>query len=210
METLFRPLAEQGSETRHIADGDFGYLSQPEMKDFIQTALDLGWTLIPYEANEFKWLSLKHDIHFSDLDDQIVREQRLKEFQSEFMELEFTNWREEQQALNIINALASLPGDTKLLIWCGNSHLSKQPAQGWIPMGYQFKKLSNTHSFGIDQTRTVKFNDDKHRLRLIRKFENELEKHGGTAGFLCEEAPFILSGNRSADAMLLSTQNDLE
>ena len=54
MEVLFPWFAEQCNVARRIPQGDFGYLSQPEMKDVLQAALDLGWTLLPYEADGFK------------------------------------------------------------------------------------------------------------------------------------------------------------
>jgi hypothetical protein len=54
MEALFPLFAEHANNSRTLMCGGFGYLSQPEMKDFIQTALDLGWTLIHYEVDNFK------------------------------------------------------------------------------------------------------------------------------------------------------------
>jgi len=210
MEALFPEFAEQCNKTRHILEGDFGYLSQPEMKDFIQTALDLGWTLIPYEADQFKWLTIRHGIHFSDSDSPDEKLRRWQEFQSEFMALEFTNWREEQQALNIFQALQTLPPKTPLLVWCGNDHHSKEPGKNWIPMGYQFKTHSHIDPFVIDQIRTVKFDDNEFGKRLANEFAEELHKYGDTAGFLVEEAPDLLRDDLSNDAILLSTQNELE
>lgn len=54
MEALNPAFAEQGNQSRVVSDDEKGYLSQPEMRSFIQAALDLGWTLIPYKANRFK------------------------------------------------------------------------------------------------------------------------------------------------------------
>src|SRR5512134_2196611 len=53
MEALFPKFAEQSNRTRGLMEISSGYLSQPEMRDFIQTALDLGWTLLPYESDSF-------------------------------------------------------------------------------------------------------------------------------------------------------------
>src|SRR5215475_10111891 len=64
MEALFPLFAEQCNKARSVSGGELGYLSQPEMRDFIQAALDLGWNLVPYEANQFKWLTVKHGIRF--------------------------------------------------------------------------------------------------------------------------------------------------
>ena len=124
--------------------------------------------------------------------------------------MEFTNWREEQQARNLIKALESLPANTPLLVWCGNSHQSKRPLQGWIPMGYQFKQLSGMDPFVIDQTRTVNFAEDQYHAGLFEEFAQDLAAHGGTAGFLLEEAPSTFMHNTDADAFVLSLHNELE
>jgi len=215
MEALFPQFAEHANHSRTLMRGDFGYLSQPEMKDFIQTVLDLGWTLIPYEADNFKWISEKHDIDFTKAD---AREKyhRLKEFQSEFTGMEFTNWREEQQALNFIKALAALAANTPILVWCGNNHHAKEGGDGWLPMGYQFRRHSGIDPFVIDQDITVKFHpsDNFFETELIEPFAEELTKFGGTAGLLVEEIPSTFDRfdlrTRSEDALLISTQNKLE
>src|SRR5215207_2664760 len=164
MEALFPAFAEHGNRTRQLMEGDLGYLAQPEMKELIQTALDLGWTLIPYEADQFKWLSERHGFDFSASDSPNEKAQKWQEFQSEFTKLEFTNWREKEQALNILHALQSVSPHTPLLVWCGNSHHSKQGDQEWIPMGYQFQQHSSITPFVIDQIGTVKF---EHERRLV-------------------------------------------
>jgi hypothetical protein len=126
------------------------------------------------------------------------------------MSLEYTNWREEQQARNLIMGLQSLPAGAPLLVWCGNNHHSKEGGQGWLPMGYLFKKQSGIDPFVIDQISTVKFDGSEFRANLVKEFADELQTFGGTAGFLAEEAPHILSSDNSDDAILLSTQNELE
>ena len=77
-------------------------------------------------------------------------------------------------------------------------------------MGYQFKKHSNIDPFVIDQIRTVEFDDNEFGKRLVDEFAEELERHGRTAGFLVEEAPDFLRDDNSIDAVLPSTQNELE
>ena len=210
MEALFPAFAEYGNRTRQLMEGDLGYLSQPEMKDLIQAALDLGWTLIAYEADQFKWLSERHGIDFSPSDSPNEKFRRWQEFQSEFTELEFTNWREKEQALNIIRALQSLPEHSRLLVWCGNSHHSKQGGQEWIPMGYQFQQHSSTNPFVIDQLTTVKFEHNEIWSSLLEEYAHELRLYGSTAGFLAEEAPYGFGSSSSEDAFLLSTENELE
>ena len=85
-----------------------------------------------------------------------------------------------------------------------------------MPMGYQVQQHSGMDPFVIDQTLTVKFDptDDFFETELISPFSEELAKHGGTAGFLLEEMPasFARFGFEGLgdDAILVSTQNDLE
>lgn len=216
MEALHPKFAEEANQTRAVPEIEGGYLQQPEMRSFIQAALDLGWTLVPYEADQFKWLSERHGLDFSAEENTQEKIRRFQEFQSEFAGLEFTNWREEQQALNVLKALQALPQDTPLLVWCGNSHHSKTGGQGWVPMGYQFKQHSGIDPSVIDQAIGVKFNptDDFFETELVQPFFEELTRHGGTAGLLLEEIPpsfarFDFQG-LGDDALLLSTQNELE
>jgi erythromycin esterase-like protein len=77
------------------------------------TALDLGWTLWAYDA---------------------VIEAKPGQDPANFLTMEFTNWREREQAQNLCRVLATAPGEP-LLVWTGNSHASKEPAHEWIPMG---------------------------------------------------------------------------
>lgn len=51
MEALRPAFAAAANENRVAPDESHGYLSQPEMRDLIAAALDLGWTLVPYEAD---------------------------------------------------------------------------------------------------------------------------------------------------------------
>jgi hypothetical protein len=80
MESLWsRELIEEANRTRFLPQVADGYLSQPEMRSLIQAALDLDWTLIGYEAGLYQ--------QPPDLDP---------------MGMAFTNWREEQQAANLV------------------------------------------------------------------------------------------------------------
>ncbi len=201
-------FAAEANRTRQVpAMPEEGYLAQPEMRLFIQAALDLGWTLVPYEA---------------DFDAQPAKLRRAKSIESEREQetptlsdaaMESVNWREEQQARNLCNALDALPPDTKLLVWCGNSHHDKE-CHGWFaPMGHWFPKLSGISHFGIDQCVTVDFGHSVGTQMgpgLAGQFSSELAKHGGTAGFLTEESPVShLRMRADQDAFVLSAQNEL-
>ena len=213
MEALYpSKFAEQCNNIRRAPDRNAGYLSQPEMREFIQTALDLGWTLVPYEANPFKWLSARYSVDFADAGYTIESLNYLQQHQTDVMSMEYTNWREEQQALNLIASLKSLPQNTQLLVWCGNSHHTKKVDNVWIPMGHQFQQQSGINQFVIDQTRTIKFDlyGPQYLDEVLIHFENDLLEYGGTAGFLAEESPSIFGDQHIADSYLLSLQNELE
>jgi hypothetical protein len=120
------------------------------------------------------------------------------------------NDREEDQARNLVDALATLPADAPLLVWCGMGHLWKEPPrEEWTPMACRFWDITGIEPFSIDQTVTVEFergvSSAWHRLGLEQA--GPLEALGGTAGFLIEESPLPRPG---VDAVLLSTQNALE
>jgi hypothetical protein len=100
---------------------------------------NLGWTLLPYEADNFKWISERHGIDLSSTDEK-EKHRRFQEFQPEFTMLEFTNWREEQQALNLIRTLLSLPAKAPFRVWCGNRQLAKRGAKDWVPWDTNSKR----------------------------------------------------------------------
>lgn len=120
----------------------------------------------------------------------------------------FTNWREEEQARNLLALVGSLDIRDRLLVWCGNAHASKVKGN-WRPMGWHFRKLSAIDPFVLDQTVTVRFNrDNAWTARLIKWAAPELAKMGRTAGFLAEGSP--LEWRSTGDGYLLSLDNDLE
>lgn len=167
------------------------YLAQPEMRTFIQTALDLGWTLIGYEA----------DMSLAPTDWDPMSE-------------EFTNWREKQQAVNLVQALELLPPDTKIFVWSGNGHLYKshRPWPGsWEPMGWHFRDVSGIDPFAIDQVVTVDFGepDLEKQAVALERYAPDLRILGGTAGFLAEEAPGPWAQD-DVDAVILSLENEME
>lgn len=185
MEALDSLVADEANRTRKLPQAQ-GYLAQPEMRAFIQSALDLGWTLIPYEAD-------------------------LTKQPKQLSGIAAVNWREEVQARNLIAALQALPPKTKLFVWCGNSHHMKVASPDWLPMGYQFQRLSGIEPFAIDQTVTVNFPDSSpQKRRELEQFTPKLAALGGTAGFLRQEAPPSFKAFPGIDAFVLSTQNELE
>lgn len=193
MEALADPaLVEDANRTRSLAEVQGqSYLAQPEMRVFIQTALGLGWTLIGYEAD----VSLA-PAGWDPMSD------------------EFTNWREKQQAVNLVGALESLPSNAGILAWCGNGHLYRSPRPwvegNWVPMGWNLRDISEIDPFAIDQSVTVDFGEPvlEEQARALEGYAQDLTVLGGTAGFLADEAPQPWARN-DVDAVLLSLENEM-
>ncbi len=204
METLWngglRHLTREANATRRLPVVASGYLAQPEMRALIQDSLDLGWTLHPYEADfdqpppgtvartEKEWRGIE-------------RRGRI-------------DWREGEQARNLVAVLRSLPEDARLLVWCGWSHLAKAPLQGMPWMACRFTQLSGIEPFCIDQTVTVSLGPDHAPFRdFLSAVRPRLEALGGTAGLLAEEAaqaPEMSEMVARADAFVFSLHNEVE
>lgn len=161
------------------------YLDQPEMREFMQSALSRGWELIAYEADPLAPTTVA---------DPLAQ----------------LNWREEQQGRKLTEAVKVLRQDARVLVWCGWSHLSQSAAGGFRPMGLQFAQMSGIRSFAIDQTASVATSTQPGNGEIVRKFKGDLDNFGGTAGFLVEEGPAEFRGRKDADAFIISTQNALE
>jgi hypothetical protein len=158
------------------------------MRSLIQDALDLGWTLVAYEA---------------DMDSP----ERPSE---DLMSSAVTTWREKEQAKNLVAALNVLPSEAPLFVWCGNGHLSKTSGCEWIPMGSHFRNLCGIDAFAIDQTVTVAWSDDASQQTLVQPFAGQLRRLGGTGGFLMEERGLPEWTERDdVDAVVLSLENEL-
>jgi hypothetical protein len=178
MEALERGFAAEANTSRSVPPCPVGYLSQPDMRELIAGALELGWTLIAYEE----------ELEGSTAPGDWAR----------------INQREEEQARNLVAALAELQCDTKLLVWCGNSHLSRHRSVEWQPMGLWFAEFAGFEPFALDQTQGI--GESSAARMLVDEFAGELIARGGSAGFLAEDHPLSWFG---VDAILLSTDNEL-
>jgi hypothetical protein len=99
--------------------------------------------------------------------------------------MEYTNWRDREQARNLSRLVTDAPGEP-LLVWYGGGHAAKVPAGEWITMGCHFPGMSGVEAFVIDQTVTV---DWKGRPQpgipeLLEGLSGRLPAYGGTAGIL--------------------------
>ena len=189
MEALHWPAEGIAGPVRDVPPADGGYLGQPDMRRLIAAALELGWSLWAYEA---------------------VVEMTAGTDRAKFLTMEFTNWREREQAANLCRLTAAAPGEP-LLVWCGNGHASKNQVGDRIPMGWHFRAMSGTDPFVIDQTVTVAFRERPRRWvqALLAELGETLAAHGGTAGILREQAPPPLDQYEHVDAVVVSTENAL-
>jgi hypothetical protein len=187
MEALPHPAEGMLGPVREMPVAAGGYLAQPDMRNLMAAALELGWTLWAYEV-----------VIPADADP------------AELLSMEFTNRRELEQAHNLCRIVAEAPA-RPLLVWCGNSHAAKEASGEWVPMGHHFTELSGTDPFVIDQTVTVDFTgrprpwvDD-----LLAGLGPVLASFGGTAGVLREQAPPPWDSRCGVDAVVVSTDNTL-
>jgi len=165
-----------------------GYLAQPDMRKLLTTALDLGWSLWAYEAS----IDPGKD-------------------PAELVSMEFTNWRETEQARNLCQLVPAAPGEP-LLVWCGNSHASRHADTEWVPMGHHFAVMSGIQHVVIDQTVTIDFSGDGLQpwvQELLATLRGTLAAHGGTAAIRRDQAPPPLDSWPGVDALIVSTENTL-
>jgi hypothetical protein len=189
MEALPWPAPDTPGPISAIPPRSGGYLAQPDMRRLLATALGLGWSLWAYEA---------------------VFELAAGTDPATLRSMEFTNWREREQARNLCRVRAIAPAEP-LLVWCGNGHAGKETIQEWVPMGWHYRALSGTDPFVIDQTVTVAFQDRPQPWvrELLASLGETLAAYGGTAGILRDHAPAPLNSGSCADAVIVSTDNTL-
>ena len=191
VEALDREFAESANRERKLPPASEGYLAQSDMRELLQAALDLGWTLIAYEVSGPEL----QEVNRTAADPMAA-----------------IDWREEQQARNLVAAVSELPEAARLLVWCGNSHLLK--VAGPRPDGSTFRSMakyfweaSSIEPFSIDQTQSVDFNESgRGPARWVPQYEEQLKASSiGTLGFLTDEE----SGSPGIDALVVSLHNEL-
>jgi hypothetical protein len=186
MEALIADLVPTLNATRAVPALEDGYLAQPEMRDLIGVALELGWDLHAYEIT-----SMPDELRGRDV--------------------EAANWRDDQHARNLLAIRERLGAETPMLVWCGNSHLAKFSVGGWRPMALRLTELSTLDPFSIDQTQGVVFVEGlfPERARWVNGYRSVLAgARGGAAGFLAEDAPPGWP-DAGADAYVLLLENRL-
>ena len=192
MEALTPDFAAAANHDRRLGPGD-GYTAQPELRDLMTLALELGWSLIAYEAN-----APPGDPHL----------------------LSTRKGRQAQQADSLAAAFGHLPVSAKLLVWCGWSHHFKRSLRlpdGRVElMGSRFQRASRVTPFCIDQCLTVRLNTvNGSESPLVKWHRRVLEHFGGTAGFLVGLGSGRLTtrlhwAGRGVDAVILSLHNEMQ
>lgn len=196
MEALWPELAAAANRTRQVPEIAVPlYPAQPDLRYLMRDALNLGWTLIPYEP--------------------VLRVAEMRG-----SALARMNRRDLVQAHNLIAALAELPRDAQMLVRCGGAHHRKTPHKmtrprgEWVFMGCHFAQLSGMPHSAIDQTVTIRLSLE--RCRLLDRYLPILEGAGGTAGFLVEESHVLdasttaLWAGSGVDAVIFSMENTME
>jgi len=189
MEALEWPAPGTQGPIRDISAAAGAYLVQPDMRQLVATALELGWSLWAYDAV----VEITADTDWDKL-----------------RSMEFTNWREREQASNLGRLLVAAPGEP-LLVWCGNGHAAKIKGDEWVPMGWRFRAMTGVDPFVIDQDVTVNFGGEPQPWveELLAALSETLAAHGGTAGILRDQAPvppYVWAG---VDAVVVSADNEL-
>jgi hypothetical protein len=163
---------------------DQGYLGQPEMAKFVGEAEALGWSLFGYEADS---RAAPDDIR------------------TDTMSMVYTQWREREQARNLLNIINRVDDEVRVMVWGGWSHVLKVEGM----MAGRFIELSGPEPFVIDQTLTVVTRyDSSKQFSFIEWARPALARLGGTAGFLADDSIIELPPGR--DAVLLSLENSME
>lgn len=191
MEALWPDFASAANQSRQLPAAPGAYLAQGDMRTLMADALGLGWTLVAYECDFRAWTG------------------------GSTRGVDFGNWRDAEESRHIAEFMASSPPDRRLLVWCGNSHQRKtpQPYPGvpnstWIRLGQRLRDEAAFDPFVIDQSITVRYWWWRAPRRDARRYEDDLRRLGGTAGFLREEDPDARwRDDLSADAWLLSLDN---
>lgn len=214
-EALDAATAAEANRTRRfpVFDSRVGYLGQPEMRQFLQAALDLNMNLASYEVDEKEYLAqrLWFDQH------SITQGTERERFGGE----DWNRFRELNQAQHLQKLLGGLRPEEKLLVWCGNGHLSKAPTQagitGWSNrpyylMGFHFQQLTGIEPFCIDQTSTADWPGEGTTRRgklFLERFGSKLEGPEESAGVLMESLPQE-EQKPGADALIFSRRNHFD
>lgn len=198
------------NQTHRVTSIDNEMLMQPDMRDMVQMAVDLGWQIMAYDSDTRDYLH-SHNLN-------AYETYSPQEWQEIVCTNVFWEWRELTAGQTLADQFLQLSDDQKLLVWVGWQHHSRNPIVMFeeakqITMGCVFEELTKVNYFSIDQTTTILDDPDLEQWRqYAEKHAKVLTSLGGTAGFMRENLPIELkplSDLHAHDAYLLSIENDM-
>lgn len=122
LETLSEDHATLAARGYPSLDSGF-YTQDPIFGDLVRRALELGFTLVPYEASHESMRPRAEDRSPIDRD----------------------NRREREQARNLMERTVALDPTARVVVFAGRGHIAEQAAGAWTPMASIFRAES-----GID------------------------------------------------------------
>ncbi|MFG0256574.1 MAG: hypothetical protein ACF8GE_01595 [Phycisphaerales bacterium JB043] len=105
------------------------YTDDPALGDLVRRAIELGYTLVPYEA---------------DAEDMDPRP-------DDTSPADAMNRRERGQAEHIFERTLQLDPNARVLVYAGRDHLSEYAGEVWVPMGAVLKEISGIDPLTINQ-----------------------------------------------------------
>lgn len=200
------------NQTRTAASSRNEIFSQIEMKEMVQTALNLGWELITYDADTRDYLLAKSL-------DPDYKNYHPEEWERIVCTNDFWKWREVTAAQALADQAMALPEGAKMFVWVGWQHHSRKPVLMFDEdkqhtMGHYYEEIAGQRYFSIDQTTTIFDDPLLEPWRAYAQNHTEiLSASGGTAGFLRANLPSELQQLANLhlhDAYLLSIENDMQ
>lgn len=204
MEALLPEWAERANARRQLparSAASGSPLDQNDLRSMMQIALDLGWKLLPYETTGDDYRA-RRGWFLGPLSHANLPGESWNHF-----------W-EYNEAQNLTSHLDQLPTDARMLVWCSNSHLYKQPslpdlALGWRPeanwsMAAHLGKLTGLEPFCIDQTPTADWPEagtSPEGVELLQHYGQRLSQLPQRTGAL------LRPRGSKVDALILSLDN---
>jgi hypothetical protein len=195
MEALTTPFAEEANRSRAVPPPPpAGYLGHPDMRDLVAKALELGMTLVPYEAGNDP-AEIPASLRGTPGADPA-----------------YVDWRERTQAAHLAAFLRRQPKDTKLLVFPGTGHLGKKAIPDFTPMAVYFQRTTRIEPFSIDQTVTSSLYHDRPWMNVSTPTKTALAAMENTSGgYLRTEDPNPARRARTdVDAFIVSLENTFE
>ncbi|MEM7203965.1 MAG: DUF6624 domain-containing protein [Planctomycetota bacterium] len=139
------------------------YVRDPIFGDLIRRAIEMGWTVVAYEAEPAERRPRPED-------------------QSP---MDAVNRREAAQANHLYERTLGRDPDARVLVLGGRDHIAEQAADGWIPMGAVLRARSGLDPLSINQMRLVEHSE--------RRYEHWAYSAADAAGWLDGEPVLLMN-----------------